>query len=172
MNAAPEPRYRARCVRRDGEDDAPECGEPSCINGRYCPHEGYLTDAETGLEWQAEVPLTTGSTWDDAVKQCEGLSLGEGGGWRLPRVEELHTLVKDTLDDGETTALNGAIDRDAFTAQMPLTYYWTSSAYSIDPAGGTAWTVSFVDGALFEFDKAQSSDGSTPFAARCVRDAR
>jgi hypothetical protein len=73
--------------------------------------EATLPDPVTGLTWQA-TPSVQGMRWSAAVKQCAALKL-DGGGWRLPSVEELDTLlVTDTRARIPTTA---------------TTFFWTST---------------------------------------------
>lgn len=50
-----------------------------------------VRDLNTQLEWQSAIDSTTRS-WREAVQYCEELEL-EGGGWRLPLLSELLTLV-------------------------------------------------------------------------------
>jgi len=53
------------------------------------------------LEWQDSYPDTTdgamevSDTWYDAINYCNALDL-DGGGWRLPNINELKTLIIDT----------------------------------------------------------------------------
>ena len=55
-------------------------------------HHGAYVDRETGLVWMAR-PFETAMPWRDAVEECRFLSLGGRGGWRLPAVEELTSLL-------------------------------------------------------------------------------
>ena len=49
-------------------------------------------DPGTGLEWQTE-PTGGEMKWVEAVEHCDGLQL-DGGGWRLPTIGELRTLIQ------------------------------------------------------------------------------
>jgi hypothetical protein len=53
---------------------------------------GTVTDTRTGLVWQ-QADDGVARTWADAGPYCENLVLGGYGDWRLPRIDELETLV-------------------------------------------------------------------------------
>ena len=55
---------------------------------------GVCTDPNTGLEWQQTATGGGALTLEDAISHCDSLELG-GGGWRLPSISELRTLVRD-----------------------------------------------------------------------------
>lgn len=78
-------------------------------------------------------------TFANARDRCEKL----GGGWRLPTVKELLTLVDEdphkVYVDGSTPDLY--IDRNAFPTTPPARF-WTSSPTK----ALTAWTVNFGNG--------------------------
>ena len=59
-----------------------------------------MKDSITKLEWQDSYPDTDNGTmkasdWYDAIHYCNALDL-DGGGWRLPNINELKTLIVDT----------------------------------------------------------------------------
>ena len=112
---------------------------------------GTIYDGRTGLTWQQAVDAGS-YTHSQATAYCENLNLN-GGGWRLPRLKELQTIVDYSRADP-------AIDPTAFPA-TPSGYFWTSS-----PAAGSAtlkWIVSFINGSTNRI----SSTGT--FRVRCVR---
>jgi len=51
----------------------------------------YWTDPDTGFTWQ-EPPAQLSMDWSEAKQYCDGLAV-DGGGWHLPTVEELRTLI-------------------------------------------------------------------------------
>jgi len=62
--------------------------------------DGIVKDSITKLEWQDSYPDTDNGTmkasdWYDAIHYCNALDL-DGGGWRLPNINELKTLIVDT----------------------------------------------------------------------------
>lgn len=50
-------------------------------------------DPETGLTWSSKAPEP--KTWEDADAYCNELTEGGYTNWRLPKISELRTLVKD-----------------------------------------------------------------------------
>ena len=70
-----------------------------------------------------------------AVAYCGGLAL-EGGGWRLPRLDELRSLV-------DYARAGPAIDPALFPG-TPSENFWTASPFARTP--GSAWYVYFDDG--------------------------
>jgi hypothetical protein len=68
-----------------GRTDAPA--------GRYTIlGDGTVYDTATTLTWQRTANMT-GIVWASAGPYCAGLTSPAGGGWRLPTVKELTTLL-------------------------------------------------------------------------------
>jgi hypothetical protein len=130
--------YRARCVSSGR-------AAPST---RYTIANGTVYDTQTKLTWQREVST---STWDDAKAYCAGLSL-DGGGWRVPSLGELQTIVDEST--------NPSVDAAAFP-MTPSDYFWSSSPVVGDPS--RAWTCFFANGSTYSFAV------SKPESVRCVR---
>ncbi|HEY0708708.1 MAG TPA: DUF1566 domain-containing protein [Polyangia bacterium] len=108
---------------------------------------GTVSDAGTKLTWQKAVESTP-MAWADAETLCKGLTLA-GGGWRLPTLTELKSLVK--------TGQNPAIDA-TFFPNTPGAKFWTSN-----PNGTKQhWYVDFQNGLE---NAGSASDG----LVRCVR---
>jgi len=101
---------------------------------RFIKKDDCYLDNETGLEWTLDNygPMT----WDDAVDCCKSL----GGGWRLPTIEELLTLVDFTKSDPSTKLPN-----------HESSYYWSSTILASDP--NDAWSIYFGDGLVSYIDK-------------------
>jgi hypothetical protein len=78
-----------------------------------------IRDNISQLEWQ-RTPDSAARSWSDALAYCEGLGL-QGGGWRLPSLKELLTLV-------DSAQRMPAIQRKSFLYTQS-DRYWTSSEY-------------------------------------------
>lgn len=106
---------------------------------RYVVAAGTVYDTKTKLTWQQTVTSTTFHA-SDAPNYCTNLGTTlSGGGWRLPTIRELATLI----DHSQTSA--PFIDRSAFPA-TPLHMFWSST-----PLSGTAngpWVVDFSGGGI------------------------
>jgi uncharacterized protein DUF1566 len=90
-----------------------------------------VRDESTGLVWTQANVAAKQLTWKEAEEACAKLELA-GGGWRLPTIKELLTLV-----DYERS--EPAID-PAFSCES--SWYWTSTPYASSP-GEYAWSVNF-----------------------------
>jgi len=90
--------------------------------------------------------------WDDAQRYCDQLPL-DAGGWRLPSMKELLTIVDVSRAD---PAVDPAVFPDATRATL-----WSSSPVAGTP--GSYWVVDFTLGDVI------SQEAATTTAARCVR---
>jgi hypothetical protein len=118
---------------------------------RYAVSADTVLDRETGLTWQrATAPGT--HTWANAKSYCTGLTLA-GGGWRLPDVRELQTLV-------DTRAYNPSIDTTTFSGTQS-SGYWSSSPFVF--YGPLAWVV------LFAYGQTVNRAQVDTYSVRCVR---
>lgn len=120
--------------------------------------DGTVTDSVTDLMWQK---TTVGEmTWTEALSYCKRLSLGGHEDWRLPTLQELHSLIDHRY-------CNPAIDTTAFpdTVSFP---HWSSTTYAFYTDGtlytGGAWFVHFSSGSI-----GYSYKSSTHYV-RAVRD--
>jgi hypothetical protein len=122
--------------------------------GRYDTSTAdVVLDTKTRLLWQKE--LQAGLAFTAAKNYCLGRP---GGGWRLPSVHELMTIVDDT------TTKNVKIDETVFPdVTMASARAWTATPVSGDST--RVWTVNFyVVANITETGVA----ASTP-RTRCVR---
>jgi hypothetical protein len=134
---------RARCVR----------GHPSCTDDAepYSVSGDSVHDSHSGLTWERAVEHDNYS-WQDANAFCSHLTT-HGGGWRLPSIRELLTVV-------DVTRFDPAIDTSVFP-NTPSELFWSSSP-SRSPAG-TAWGVNFTRGS------SGAASVGTKAHVRCVR---
>ena len=86
-----------------------KCSDPSGNDPTETGGEaGSWTDPSSGLTWQV-TPTGGVMTWPDAKAHCAGLSL-DGGGWHLPTIGELRTLIRGcpaTEDGGSCNVEEG-----------------------------------------------------------------
>ena len=110
-----------------------------------------VVDATFNRTWQrATAPGTY--DWSQAKTYCGGLQL-QGGGWRLPDLRELLSLVDIKIS---SPAVDKAFFADTFGAG-----YWTATAYQ--PSASSAWIV------VFNIGYSNSVDITNNFRVRCVR---
>ena len=64
--------------------------------------DGGKLDPGTNLCWQ-NPPPESDYTWDAAVGYCDNLSLGGSDDWRLPNIQELISLLRGCIVNGEAT---------------------------------------------------------------------
>ncbi|HNT28202.1 MAG TPA: DUF1566 domain-containing protein, partial [bacterium] len=134
-----------------------------CVRGSALPVSSFtettmaskviVTDTEMRLIWTKE--YSGQITWQNALSYCENLSYGGATDWRLPNIDELKTLIDDTIYAPASTF-----------PEMPSSfsfYFWSSSSYV--PYTTYAWAVPFYEGNVQLYDK------SGTIYARCVRDA-
>ena len=129
---------------------------------------GVVTDNTTGLEWQDDVdsvskPWVTQENYDagnyddtsgdTAATYCSELAL-DGGGWRLPSIEELETLVDSAQSDPAVT--------DGVFQHISSDNFWSSTTYAYDTSG--AWDMYFYSGSAASADFKTRSN-----YVRCVR---
>jgi hypothetical protein len=135
---------RVRCVRGH-----PTCDDPEAKI--YSVASESVHDEHTRLTWRRAVEHDN-YAWQDAKDFCAKLG-ANGGGWRLPSLRELMTIV-------DVTRFDPAVDRSIFP-DTPSELFWSSSP-STTPRG-TAWGVNFTRGA----SAAASLD--TKAHVRCAR---
>lgn len=124
-------------------------------------HGGGVLDRETGLVWQRfPGAISCGPRFDDpcvnqpvswslAQELCYSVETGSPSfgvrlGWRLPRVEELATLLDPTRSNPALPAGSPWADPDFPDVQS--TDYWTATPGSSDP--NQAWTINFAGGGV------------------------
>ena len=120
-----------------------------------------VADSKTGLVWQRSPPTSGGVSnngtysFADAIKYCDGLTLGGQDDWRAPSRVELETIADWERSDP-------AVDFNVFVAPLTGTQaYWTRTAYQSSASG--AWGVNFGNGDSGYFDFTNNN------RVRCVR---
>ena len=86
---------------------------------------------ETGLVWE-RAPVDATADWANAVSDCTFVGTGGRAGWRLPRIEELLSIL-------DTTATPPA----GHPFDLPSGPYWSATTPATDtgPNTGAAWSV-------------------------------
>jgi hypothetical protein len=130
-------------------DDYDKPSGASWPSTRFQAHgDGTVSDALTGLRWQA-APSASTYTWQGALDLAAGFSLGSfTSGWRLPNLHELASLVSAGQSDSSTW-----LNSNGFSGTI-ADYYWTSTA-----SAGTAnnrWTVDLLIGSAATDDRTNS----------------
>ena len=176
----------------------PVCGESCglCSGGQTCQSGqciglssvGTWTDSISNLTWQV-TPTGGSMNWSNAKAHCTSLSL-DGGGWHLPTIGELRTLIRGcsatetsgtcNVKEGQCVewscidhSCSGCTPKDGPGAggmywpdeiQGDCCWYWSSSP--VEDGGNGAWFVSFNGG-----DVGGNGDGGVFYDGhvRCVR---
>lgn len=99
-------------VSTGGNPTAPTSGNPTTSRNEI------IVDARNKLMW-TKYPADADVNWDEAVKYCEGLSLGGFNDWRLPSYLDLKAT--NDLNIPETEKVWTSIDFDEPCC------YWTST---------------------------------------------
>lgn len=164
----------SECFADDNDDD-----DDGVVSG-----DTWLDEA-TGLTWEVK-PYSLYVTWEFATTRCEELDL-DGGGWRLPTISELRTLIRGcgaTMPGGECPASDECTTYDECwdletcncdgvqgpnngcfgPSELPFECdgFWSSTTSETDP--NFAWYAFFGSGGVY---------GNTIDAhsiARCVRE--
>lgn len=95
-----------------------------------------VLDRETGLVWERS-PSTAQRDWFTAIAHCYRRTVGGRGGWRLPTVEELRSLV-------DPTQSNPALPAGHPFLNVQSSLYWSATTNA--NLTSSAWIVSFNTG--------------------------
>lgn len=102
-----------------------------------------VLDRETGLVWERS-PRDSAVELSYAAVHCHVTNTGGRRGWRLPRAEELGSLLAPDPVSGMATLPAGHPFDDIHTLSQG--FYW-SSTRSLTPGSTQMWVVSFYNGA-------------------------
>ena len=140
-------------------------GRTEAPAGRYTiPGDGTVYDTATTLTWQRAANMT-GMTWAKAGPYCAGLTDPAGGGWRLPTVKELTTLLDYSRPGSpfiDPVAFPGV---PAQSSSGAVNAFWSATSL-------VGMSVGLTEGAwLVYFDSAitQPNPLNVGGAVRCVR---
>ncbi|MEX5213336.1 MAG: DUF1566 domain-containing protein [Nitrospiraceae bacterium] len=107
-------------------------------------HEAAVLDKNTGLVWEKS-PLGEAEGWGRARVACLHKHIGGIGGWRLPAIAELASLLAFFVA-GEPKLPDG----HPFLNVLFLENYWSASSSGTSP--NSAWVVNFEDGQMAQFN--------------------
>ncbi len=116
-----------------------------------------VTPASGSLAWEDSISnMDEKMTHSEAIEYCNTLTLGGFDDWRLPRLDELLSIVDFTRYRPATIKVFEYVDSD--------TLYWSSSAYAGEKRN--FWGVDFKDGS--------TSHASSIYDrfVRCTRDLK
>ncbi len=118
---------------------------------------GVVEDTATRLEWQDDYSDNGGniktSNWQGALDYCSALGL-DSGGWRLPAIKELQTIVDASqYDSCVTPGVFSYIEPEGYRSSTTTTYETSEM-----------WGVSFLNGNIFNYAKSHPAG-----YVRCVR---
>ncbi len=123
-----------------------QCDQTACPRFELVMGGYAVLDKETGLVWAKDASLGGNKDWYGANSYCYDVGIGGRKGWRLPKVEELASLL-DPQQSGSPYLPSG---HPFINVQHS---YWsaTTAAYLTS----NAWIVSmgYSGGGVFSFDK-------------------
>jgi hypothetical protein len=109
---------------------------PNWIDANFPLGGAAVLDRETGLVWERS-PSASSFSWYAAHDHCINLNVGSRGGWRLPTVQELRSLVDPTVP-----AVPALPTGHPFANVQAAPYvYWSAT----DADAVYAWFVTFQD---------------------------
>ncbi len=118
-----------------------------CNSNRFkCVMGGAaVLDKETGLTWARDANIDGKKKWIGAIRYCANLVIGDRKGWRIPKRDELASLL-------DMSSYYLAPNKLPFghpfqnVQSEPTDYYWCSTVW--EGQSGTAWRVNMFNGAV------------------------
>ena len=100
-------------------------------SGSFVSKGDYVKDQVTGLEWENNsTAISQHLTWYEAKERCESLP---GGTWRLPNINELHTIMPE---NDMVVLLYAQIGAD-----ISIGPFWSSSSVPYDTDANKAFYI-------------------------------
>ncbi len=117
-----------------------QCDETACPRFELVMDGYAVLDKETGLVWAKEANLFGGQSWEFAQTKCFSAGIGGRKGWRLPRAEELASLI-----DPQQTSSPKLPSGHPFANVVEVEgYYWSVSTFP--GSSSVAYMVDFSRG--------------------------
>lgn len=127
---------------------------------KYIDNDDTITDLRTGLMWQKR-SATRKMTWREALQYCENLELAGYTDWRLPNINELHSLAIYGRYD---PAADSVFEWPPWPHGCCGEYHWSSSTNVFYK--DRAWRVYFPYGSVDMTNKSED------WWVRAVRDTK
>jgi hypothetical protein len=153
-----EPIYKRGFAVRSTPKTATAAIDPAVVSPKIVSSDGrfeklasgVVRDTKSGLDWYAGPDKDTG--WDDAKNWVAGLKV-DGGGWRMPKLEELKGLYQKGSGSRNMTPL------------LETTGWWVWSG-QYDGFSFIGMSLNFDDGSELRNEKINSSFHKRGFAVR------
>ncbi len=128
----------------------------SISSAEFIRDNEIVTDTITNLQWQDdETAKSTKKTWEESIKHCENLNLGDHSDWHLPNQNELQSIVDRSVYD---PAISSVFQNTISSGNRD---YWSSTTDNDDTK--YAWSFYFKNGYNYRSDKTYEN------FVRCVR---
>ena len=102
-------------------------------------NNNIILDTSTNLIWQDNNNVnTTTYTWESAISYCEGLTIDSYSNWRVPNINELISIIDDSLYE---PSINSKFQNTKSNSDGK---YWTSTTRA--SATDNAWYILFQNG--------------------------
>jgi len=140
----------------DGDDGDRQMGVAWPAQRFHDNLDGSVTDQLTGLTWLQDAGAFAPATWAAAVAEVNAM----GGGWHLPNLNELESLV-------DVSASGPALPAGHPFSNVSNGIYWSSTSYFGGEGGSAnAWSIRMGDGRYMNDTtsdvKATASNGVWP----------
>ncbi len=126
-----------------GNDGGPD----GCNSSRFkCVMGGEaVQDKQTGLTWARNADIAKKRVpWQEAVKFCQDLEIGNRKGWRLPTKEEMIAILDTSRSD---PALPDGHPFENYGGAWK-SFYWTGTTY--EDNSNSAYYIAIYIGAVFD----------------------
>ncbi|MBX9867380.1 MAG: DUF1566 domain-containing protein [Burkholderiales bacterium] len=111
---------------------------------RFIKKGSTILDSITGLMWQQDPGLNNRKlVWSDAVNYCKDLSYAGYNDWRLPNINELHSLV--TFNEHNISSLNSLGFKNV------VSKYWSSTTNLHKSETMNTWIIGLDSGNAYAF---------------------
>jgi hypothetical protein len=142
------------------------CDETTCPRFELVMNDKAVLDKNTGLVWHRE-PSTQLRQWSSANLHCHNQTLAGTKGWRLPRKEELLSLLL-SLSGGLSLIPGHPFDTDCSDSWcVQQATYWTNTSNNLDY--DQVFVVPIGDSFPYSVFKRHELNDGVAHSAWCVR---